>query len=90
MARKRSQASRNASTVAPWVKAQANALIQLQWSPEQIARKLRISHETLYQHIFADKALGGCLWTNLRCHKKGESAMPVGVIAGGKFPIAGP
>jgi transposase, IS30 family len=70
MARKRSQASRNANTVAPWVKAHANELLQLQWSPEQIAGKLPIIHETLYQHIYADKAQGGCLWTNLRCQKK--------------------
>jgi hypothetical protein len=37
MARKRSQASLNASTLATWIKAQAKALPQLQWSSEQIA-----------------------------------------------------
>lgn len=48
MALKRSESSRNASTTAPWVKEQANVLLQLQWCPEQIAGKLPVSHETLY------------------------------------------
>lgn len=47
LALKRSAASRNASTIAPWVKDQANVLLQLQWSPEQIAGKLLLSYETL-------------------------------------------
>jgi Helix-turn-helix domain len=36
LARKRSESSRNARTIAPSVKEQVNALLQLQWSPEQI------------------------------------------------------
>jgi IS30 family transposase len=66
----RSQNSRNASTVASWVKDEANALLRVQWSPEQIASKLPISHETVYQHVYADKAQGGALWKNLRCQKQ--------------------
>jgi hypothetical protein len=38
----------------------------MQLSPEQIAAKLPISHEKLYQHAYADKAQGGGLWRNLR------------------------
>ena len=37
-------------------------LIAEQLSPEQVAAKLPISHETLYQHIYADKAAGGGLF----------------------------
>lgn len=43
-----------------------------QWSPEQISKWLllndvgRISHETIYQHIYRDKARGGDLHTHLR------------------------
>jgi IS30 family transposase len=37
----------------------------MQWSPEQIAARLPISHETLYQHVYADKAQGGVLWKSL-------------------------
>lgn len=70
LAAQRSESSRNASTLAPWVKEQANVLLKLQWSPEQIAGKLPVSHETLYPHVYADKAHGGNLWKNLRCQKQ--------------------
>jgi IS30 family transposase len=29
-----------------------------------------VSHETIYRHIYADKASGGDLWRHLRCQKK--------------------
>ena len=29
-----------------------------------------MSHERIYQHIFADKRTGGTLWQHLRCQKK--------------------
>lgn len=54
----RSHNSRNPSALAPWVKEQANALLRVQWSSEQIAARLLISHETVYQHVYADKAQG--------------------------------
>ena len=47
-------------------------LLEEQWSPEQIAgylrrhRLLRISHETIYRYIWADKRDGGTLHTHLR------------------------
>jgi IS30 family transposase len=46
------------------------------WSPEQIANTLRISgmlsvsHETIYQYIWADKAAGGTPYRHLRCAAK--------------------
>ena len=46
------------------------------WSPEQVAGRRkreqshRISHETIYQRIYADKAAGGQLYKKLRCQKK--------------------
>lgn len=46
------------------------------WSPEQIVGRcasvggLRISHETIYRHIWADKDRGGTLWTHLRVATK--------------------
>ena len=45
------------------------------WSPEQIAGRFRkdgllVSHERIYQHIYADKRTGGTLWQHLRCQKK--------------------
>ena len=52
------------------------ALLRRQWSPEQISRRLRcngelsISHETIYQHIWRDRRLGGTLYTHLRGARK--------------------
>lgn len=51
-------------------------LCEHQWSPEQIAGRLRregrlqMSHETIYRYIWADKLLGGQLHTHLRCARK--------------------
>jgi IS30 family transposase len=44
--------------------------LQEQWSPDQISGHVLVSHETIYQHIYADKAAGGLLWKHLRCQKK--------------------
>lgn len=41
-----------------------------QWSPEQISNHAAISHETIYQRVYADKRAGGMLWRNLRCQKQ--------------------
>jgi IS30 family transposase len=46
------------------------------WSPEQISgfRSVNempaVSHESIYQRIYADKRAGGALHANLRCQKK--------------------
>lgn len=50
--------------------------LRRQWSPEQIAGRLRrdgawtISHETIYAHIWYDKARGGQLFRDLWCATK--------------------
>jgi len=49
-------------------------LLREEWSPEQIVgiirrfklMKRRMSHETIYQYIWRDKAMGGELWRHLR------------------------
>ena len=53
------------------------AKILLDWSPEQVSGQLEdergilISHERIYQPIWADKRHGGTLYTHLRqCHKQ--------------------
>jgi IS30 family transposase len=51
-------------------------LLERQWSPEQIAGRLRregrlaISHETIYRWIWADQRAGGQLHTHLRCARR--------------------
>ena len=55
---------------------QIEALVAQQWSPAQIAgrltleRQASVSHERIYQHIYADKRAGGTLHTHLRCQKQ--------------------
>jgi transposase, IS30 family len=57
--RERAQCSRNARRIGEAIRALVAELLSLQWSPEQIAASLPISHETIYQHVYADKAQGG-------------------------------
>jgi IS30 family transposase len=51
-------------------------MLREDFSPEQIVGRLRIegvrvmSHETIYLHIWADKARGGTLWRHLRGARK--------------------
>lgn len=52
------------------------ALLRLDWSPEQISRRLKleglgsVSHETIYLRVYRDKQEGGDLHTHLRrCHR---------------------
>jgi IS30 family transposase len=80
------QHSRNAPTVEPWVREAACALLCIQWSPEQIASQLPISHETVYQHVYADKAQGGTLWKHLRCQKQKRKRYAGGRDRRGQIP----
>jgi IS30 family transposase len=70
LAEERSLGSRNATQIsaADWGKT-VDCLLE-QWSPVQIAHQIGISHETIYRHVYADKAAGGTLWKQLRCQKK--------------------
>lgn len=70
LAVKRGKNSRNARQIAPWVLSVAMHMLKLEFSPEQIAGKLPISHETLYLRIYADQARQGQLYKHLRCQKK--------------------
>ena len=52
------------------------SLIRRDWSPEQISlwlkkyKKIRVSHEWIYQYILKDKSQAGDLYTHLRLKKK--------------------
>jgi IS30 family transposase len=82
----RCEQSRYAATVPTWVIEQAQYLLSVQWSPEQIAAKLPVSHETLYQRVYADKARGGKLWQNLRCQKQKRKRYASGRDRRGQIP----
>ncbi len=70
----------------------ATALIRQQYSPEQAAGRCeklgfgRISHESLYKHVYADKAAGGDLCSHLRCSKKRRKRYGSGRTRRGRIP----
>ena len=75
MARGRRKRARSGSRYAPPEWRRVELLLRRDWSPEQVAGHLRrtgfrISHETIYQHILADKRAGGNLWEHLRGARK--------------------
>lgn len=71
--RARSRRNRRFSST-QWARIQA--LLREDWSPEQVAgrlrlqRELQISHETIYRYLWADKAAGGTLYRHLRGAQK--------------------
>jgi len=75
-ARLRSRARANARRIDPSTWERVHLDLALHWSPEQIAGRLRledaamrVSHESIYTHIYADKRAGGHLWRLLACQK---------------------
>lgn len=76
MAETRSQTAGQASTLDSEVFKTVEEMLRLNWSPEQISGRLKkeegikISHESIYQHVLADKKNGGDLYRHLRCQKK--------------------
>ena len=74
--RGRRRRSRRYTRFMAWQWACVHAWLRQQWSPEQIAGRLRlegawtISHETIYAHVWRDKARGGTLYRDLRCATK--------------------
>jgi transposase, IS30 family len=61
--------SRNALTIAPSTWHRVDHYLLFEQSPEQIADKLDISHESIYRYIYRDKKAGGCWHWYLRCQK---------------------
>ena len=85
-AAERAQHSRNARRVAPWVWPEVVFYLGLQWSPEQIAHKLPVSHESVYLHVYADKAHGGQLHKGLRSQKPRRKRHQTGRDRRGQIP----
>ncbi|MDO8714151.1 MAG: hypothetical protein Q7K13_06710 [Polynucleobacter sp.] len=70
LAEEHSLGSRNATRITLTVWNEAVDCLGERWSPVQIANQVGISHETIYHHVYADKAAGGSLYQQLRCQKK--------------------
>lgn len=53
-------------------RARVRSLLEMEWSPEQISKRLplegltSVSHETIYRHVYRDKQEGGELYKHLR------------------------
>jgi transposase, IS30 family len=86
LSEERAANSRNARRIPPAVWEQAQARLRLQHSPEQVSAKLPVSHETLYQRIYADKRTGGDLWRHLRCQKQRRKRYASGQQRRGRIP----
>ena len=73
-ARLRQQRKRKYTVWTPGVERYVRAKLKQEWSPEQIAGRMKqesgrgISHETIYRFIYLNKANGGRLYRSLR-HK---------------------
>jgi transposase, IS30 family len=74
---KRRKKATKAKKMTAEVVALVDAKLRLEWSPEQISGWLArehaifISHERIYQHVWADKRQGGTLYQHLRqSHKR--------------------
>jgi IS30 family transposase len=72
---RRSRSRRNAR-ITPETWGVVERYLHLDWSPEQVAGFLKaegilnISHESIYVHVWHDKAADGDLWTHLRQRAK--------------------
>jgi IS30 family transposase len=86
LAQQRAQGSRNARQIDASVWPDVSACLDLQWSPEQIAAKLAISHESVYLHVYADKKRGGQLHKHLRSQKVRRKRYASGRDRRGQIP----
>ncbi len=61
--------SRNAGRLAPKVCSDVALFLGLQWTPEQIPKKVNYSHESVNLHVYVNKAAGGGLHKYLSSQK---------------------
>src|SRR5450759_3324806 len=77
--------------IAPQTWQQVELLLRQEWSPEQIAGRLKlerqptVSHECMYLYVYADKRRGGTLHRHLRSQKKQRKRYG-GYIRRGQIP----
>ena len=83
-----------ARVMTPFLIARAEEMLSArQWSPEQISGALmhedatKLSHESLYRHIWADKRAGGKLYLHLR--QRGKKRNKRGAATAGRGLIPG-
>jgi len=68
----RRRRSRRNARIGPETWQVVDRYLRLEWSPDQVSgflrdeRILRVSHEAIYVHVWADKRAGGDLWKHMR------------------------
>jgi IS30 family transposase len=76
MATARQQARVSATRIAAETWTLVEQHLRQEWSPEQVSgwlrreHKLHLSHERIYQYVYADQWAGGTLYQHLRCQKQ--------------------
>lgn len=90
---RRKKASHECSKMTPEMISLIESKLNLQWSPEQISGWLKkndnlenISHERIYQHVWADKKSGGVLYKQLRHSGKKYNKRSSGKAGRGCIP----
>lgn len=92
LAEVRRQETHNARQIPFKIWAIVETMLRQEHSPEQVSGRLRrctgekISHETIYQHIYTDKRMGGNLHQHLRCQKKRRKRYGSGRTHRGHIP----
>lgn len=88
----RRQACQNGRQIHDEVWSHVEERLRLDHSPEQIARALsaealgQVSHERIYQRVYADKMAGGDLHSHLRCQKPRRKRYGSGYQRRGQIP----
>jgi IS30 family transposase len=89
---KRRQQNTNAHTISDSTWITVEYLLRLKYSPQQVSYRLQaeqgvsISHETIYQYIYANKEKNGDLHTYLRCQKQRRKRYASGQQRRGAIP----
>ncbi len=86
LCQQRSIGSRNGVWIERCMWKQVAVFLDFEHSPEQIAARLGISHQSIYAHIMADRHAGGQLWRKLRCSNKRRKRYGTGVSRQGQIP----
>jgi transposase, IS30 family len=82
----RSGNSRNAKLIAVSTWESVALFLAVQHSPEQIAHRLGVHHQSIYAYIKCDKQAGGQLWKQLRGSNKRRKRYGTGVSRQGQIP----
>ena len=82
----RALCSRNARRVDPKVWVDVTFYLAIQCSPEQIAGKVAVSHESVYLHVYANKVAGGDFTRTCEARNPDANGICADVTGADRFP----